>query len=529
MSKIYNLLKSSLALGVFVAGMNVAAAADFPAAGEFDGTYSFQANTFHFNEEYNHFSTALTPETDYSPYFKADFNFEIKTEGGQVIIYDFPYKGIIRGSWINPVQGIPTTYDRETGTLTLQVLSMQPDPNGIYFGLAPGGEWKGISMSTGNLLKIQIGENGTINIPDFDVITYSGANVTATVANYSDITVTDGNDDGEGGKPGDENDPVDGNDYSFLEGVWTFPDLWSVVSNSLIRNDEKEPPTYNAVVTGNTVTFIDNGSGFNMVARIIDSTTLEFRYRPVGNPAIYTYYQCPFINNSINSTNYNTATLDENVTFQATYNATTHEIIFPEGSGLRFGAFNNVGKLANNTYEEVVRFDGPAIWAAYTPQITLNSVKVVENEEGVLKISFDLTTAHFEEGIELTYKGQLTDHYSDVEAEEDWDIITTFDATVNGNSGTAEASGFEAGLHIFSFNIIAYTSDEEVYAVSSIKDFTITIVKSTADQNGIDNIETTTNSPARYFNLQGVEISHPSEGQIVIKVEDSKVSKIIIR
>lgn len=46
---------------------------------------------------------------------------------------------------------------------------------------------------------------------------------------------------------------------------------------------------------------------------------------------------------------------------------------------------------------------------------------------------------------------------------------------------------------------------------------------------GIEGVENVDNAPARYFNLQGVEINEPAKGQIVIEVRGGKSTKRVIR
>ena len=52
------------------------------------------------------------------------------------------------------------------------------------------------------------------------------------------------------------------------------------------------------------------------------------------------------------------------------------------------------------------------------------------------------------------------------------------------------------------------------------------------DQSGIDSIVTDSadeNAPVEYYNLQGIRLSEPAAGQIVIRRQGSKVSKIVVR
>ena len=58
------------------------------------------------------------------------------------------------------------------------------------------------------------------------------------------------------------------------------------------------------------------------------------------------------------------------------------------------------------------------------------------------------------------------------------------------------------------------------------------LFRSSDDQSGIDSIVTDSadeNAPVEYYNLQGIRLSEPVAGQIVIRRQGSKVSKIVVR
>jgi hypothetical protein len=52
---------------------------------------------------------------------------------------------------------------------------------------------------------------------------------------------------------------------------------------------------------------------------------------------------------------------------------------------------------------------------------------------------------------------------------------------------------------------------------------TLVVTKATT---GIESIEADENTPAVYYNLQGIEVANPSEG-IFIKVQGNKVTKVV--
>lgn len=66
----------------------------------------------------------------------------------------------------------------------------------------------------------------------------------------------------------------------------------------------------------------------------------------------------------------------------------------------------------------------------------------------------------------------------------------------------------------------AYGNDLTEYMVATI----------TLNQTGIDEISSTDeNAPIEYYNLQGVRVSNPEKGDVVITRQGSKVSKIVVR
>lgn len=51
-------------------------------------------------------------------------------------------------------------------------------------------------------------------------------------------------------------------------------------------------------------------------------------------------------------------------------------------------------------------------------------------------------------------------------------------------------------------------------------------VKGDNDYNGVDAVDAGTDAPARWFNLQGVEVAEPVPGQILIEVRGDKSRKV---
>ncbi|MDE5989931.1 MAG: hypothetical protein K2H17_11115 [Duncaniella sp.] len=91
---------------------------------------------------------------------------------------------------------------------------------------------------------------------------------------------------------------------------------------------------------------------------------------------------------------------------------------------------------------------------------------------------------------------------------------------------------YELTLYLVA-NYSDWTSGSWVAASSSKGYFNlVTTIPASADQSGIDSIVTDTvdeNAPVEYYNLQGLRINEPAAGQIVIRRQGSKVSKILVR
>lgn len=64
---------------------------------------------------------------------------------------------------------------------------------------------------------------------------------------------------------------------------------------------------------------------------------------------------------------------------------------------------------------------------------------------------------------------------------------------------------------------------------ASCGEYSATCTVTVDSTDGVENIEATDNAEVRYFNLQGVEISGPAQGQLVIERKGGKVRKVIVR
>lgn len=512
MTKFYSTLKTALAVGASLS-LSCAAYAAYPAAGDFDGSYAFKAEQFTLNDE------------QYADIFQADFVFQIATDKGAVKINDLMYTG----------QSFDCLYDEATGVLTLKTNVFQPIFSGTWMGFAPlDGGWQGMyTNSAANLLKLQIGENGSVSVPDFDVVTYYLTEVKATIAKYGNIQVTLDDNGGGGSDPGagdDDGDDVPDGTYAYMEGVWSFDKIYSFASGSLVKNDEGNSPIYNATVKGSTITFKDNGSdNYNMVAKIIDDTTLEFRFEAVGNPAIYTCYQCPFVGGITIANWLDSSTFDKDFTFRAVYDLDSKTLTFPEGAGFRYGFFSSMGQLS--FFEEAIEIQSKGVWSEFKPQIIISNLNSLEVEANTVTVYMDVQTRWYDSEIVEYYKIQFNERQVNPDVQADLpDIIHLVEATVADGVATASLPDMEAGSYSFGVSLIAYSADDEVYATSNMKDTTIDITgegSGNPEDSGVTGVEADVNGPVRYFNLQGVEVANPTAGQILIKVEGNKAVKII--
>lgn len=56
-----------------------------------------------------------------------------------------------------------------------------------------------------------------------------------------------------------------------------------------------------------------------------------------------------------------------------------------------------------------------------------------------------------------------------------------------------------------------------------------TLIQLPANLTGIGSLESGKNEPARYFNLQGIEVTRPAAGEVVIEKRGDATRKVIVR
>lgn len=87
-------------------------------------------------------------------------------------------------------------------------------------------------------------------------------------------------------------------------------------------------------------------------------------------------------------------------------------------------------------------------------------------------------------------------------------------------------------VRTFTFNpkscLLSPANANDMYYMGTISSTLVLKTKKDATE-GVESIETETNAPVKYFNLQGVEISEPAAGSIVIRVQGDKATKTLIR
>lgn len=172
MKKSYAYLYAALGLAGLAAAASTPASAAYPEAGSFDGAYKYTSGEF------------TLKDAAYSQYLSGEIIFEIATSFNQsgsqatVNVIDFL------------MENNGTDYDSSTGILTLNSVTFKPAGAPANLGIAPlEGGWTGMAGLYANKMKWVIGEDGTITIPDFDIVTFSGSDVTAVIAEYRNGTV----------------------------------------------------------------------------------------------------------------------------------------------------------------------------------------------------------------------------------------------------------------------------------------------------------------------------------------------------
>lgn len=230
----------------------------YPAPGEFDGFYTYSSPEFKLND------------TAYADVLSENIEFEVVTSPqGTVSVINFI------------IPSVNCEYDELTGELTLNSVFGTPAGSPTQLGIAPvDGGWKGFAGLTANKLKFRIGEDGTITIPDFDVVTFSGTTVTAVIAEYRNGVVIETEGPGGGG---DDDVKSFAGTYSFKGTKYTYPD-----GNGLVEGEAvTEPLNFDLVINDNNqiisiggYTLDEEQIGYNRNHGVVEGNSLVLEAAP---------------------------------------------------------------------------------------------------------------------------------------------------------------------------------------------------------------------------------------------------------
>lgn len=310
--------------------------------------------------------------------------------------------------------------------------------------------------------------------------------------------------------------------------------------------------TYVATLEGNIVRFVGTDK-YDIVAEFTAENTLKFNKCAVGPQATNTLFQVPYIN----TTGIDVVGDLMEQSFTATYNAENGTITFPEGSGLAYGYYDEAGNLsfwddafdfidaARITNDEIIGtynwtllatdFEGSTSGESVNVQVTVNKT--------------DDTHYYFEEigngnyfngqTIPFTYNhntqiAQFEAFYAgDVEGKPTW-----FSAFIlnkdNLEMGTFIEPQPTFALQFDAANGFQFTGETGFawYFTSSSTGFDAEDVYKAyyvnPDFSSVGSIEAVESGEVRFFNLQGVEVKNPAKGEIIIRVEGNKATKVIM-
>lgn len=431
-----------------------------PASGTLIGKYKFSAGSYQYNDNVSYNGKSYT---GLEPYFPQEFEFEIVSTGGSLKVNDF-----FSGSFVNNTDDISAEYNQSTGILTLQAVSLQP-VFGVYVGIAPNGEWGGITATTMKKMEIQISNNGTISIPDFEIIAYYGSTKGSVIVNYGSITVTKST--GGGGGGGDTGEIVA---PKSIEGLWNFTlDDHYLGSESI----DVFEGVYETTLDGNTVTFMETGDSnnygvYHIVGTFINPTTIKVTKVAVGSlNATNPLYQVPYIFDTRVNT-LNAIAQDVVDEFTITYNEEAGTLTFPQNSGLLYGNLNAVTGQLVNTWLTAFDFVSASYISYFPPQITITKPTFTAGPNNSVNVTTHVETQHFE-GYEIaSWKAQVVQYFSDNNTETDWDVTTLYDATVTNGTATFTITGLQNGRNDLSIYLVAYDAAGQQIAISNRWDIT---------------------------------------------------------
>lgn len=78
-------------------------------------------------------------------------------------------------------------------------------------------------------------------------------------------------------------------------------------------------------------------------------------------------------------------------------------------------------------------------------------------------------------------------------------------------------------------SMVLHASISGDYYYASLDESTITFPTISDEQSGIEDVIVNNDAKVEYFNLQGMRVENPAQGQILIKSQGTTVNKVIIR
>lgn len=435
-------------------GITTSAYAAYPAAEDLAGTYNFAAGSYTNTLADNGFEYLVN-------YFPQDFQFVISVEDGIISINNLFFPGTLGTT------NLQATYDQDDGTLTLNRYTVTLLKNTGFgnqiFGIAPNGEWGGISAASIIYPVLNVSEDGLISFPStLDIITYSGANITNTFVKYGDISVTK--------VPEDDNIP--GTTYNAIEGVWAF----NVYDYSMPKSTANRTLSYGATYDNGTVTFTEiteYGDGDVMIATL-DGDQLTFN-RSMTTLATYPKYQVPFTTATTSTTEDTYPELPEQ-SFSATYDEANETITFTSGQGLKYGTFFLGTDIITNEYTgwtSGFMFTEPAKKTGdFEPVLNLNSPLgtywTIGN--GEVTVNYNITTSYFDPDQDYTWTANVTMAVGEQDQDPTQQPVSDVTTNVDLEAGTASItiSGLSVQEYIFTINLTA-SVDGKTYATSNTR------------------------------------------------------------
>lgn len=438
----------------------------YPALRDLPGTYKFTSKNFTKNAVPDVAGSNSRCSLDVN-LLEPEFLFTISLDQGKPVVSHFIYGGFSLG---NTRQG-QSTYDPQTGVLTFD-WSILYDGAYIQAGIAPGGEWGGISAGATKGLTLQFHEDGSITIPMFQLVKYDAAKVDGVYAEYSGNKAVPVGDDGEPEGPIVSNPDI--------EGIWQFT-TFDIMNES--EGGGQSTGAYNAYLNGNTVTFEEMGSGdaagmtgtYHIVAKFIDETTLLVKKAVVssGN-ASQPLNQVPFTNGKSEHNSNPTYLNNEEWTFK--YNAAAGTLT-PSGNACGLWYANFAWGSNNQTTEIQGAFivQSGKKSSDFVPGVTISNMSA-QTSGNSATIGFNVETEYWD-GVEVgSWKAFAQTYSSDGEN----DVYTDYsaDATVNlaEGKGSATFTNLPNGTMGFpTFYIVAYDNDGNQIARSNGKSITFDI------------------------------------------------------